>query len=650
MIRPAKEWFSAQELAGLALPGMPASKKGVLNLAKCLAWADALHAGQPAARKREGRGGGLEFHAALLPESARARLRNGGGAMQTVRPGREVVWARWEQISPANRAEALRRLAAVERIETMIHAGMRKAAAVDAVVAEADREARSAGGQPPFSARTVYDWLKRIDGVRTDDRAAYLAADYVGRTKSAEIHPDAWKAYLTAWLRQEQPPHAECYRLVKRMAKQNGWDLPHPRTFVRRLAAEVGRDTEVLMRKGPQAARHTFAHADRDRSNLRALQVANLDAHIWDVFCLYEDGKVERPIMVAVQDVHSSLPLGVCFDRTVNHHAVRLALADTFQQFGLIDGLIMDNGRENSARNIAGGIPRWRGRAVEEEPDGLLKLLGIEATFATPYWGQAKPIERMFRDLSKTIAKHPAFAGAYVGHKVDAKPENYQSKAIPIAEFERIVRSELTAYREQTGRRGRGMNGRSFQEVYDASIAMAPPRRATPEQLRLCLLSSKVVMPDRKSGAVKVEDHRYWSPELSALRRQRMVLRFDPLDLRQRVYVYDVNGKYLCEAARTIAGNYNDQRTAQYVTAERRKQMKKLRAAASALDLLEIGDLAAQLPQPDGTPTALPPATNVVSVAFGVPQRPEHIGRTKADQSRFDDAFEQAAASLGGAG
>ncbi len=58
-----KEWFTARELAGLL--GMPATVSGVIRLAKRENWQS---------RKRQGRGGGREYHIQSLPEAARAHL------------------------------------------------------------------------------------------------------------------------------------------------------------------------------------------------------------------------------------------------------------------------------------------------------------------------------------------------------------------------------------------------------------------------------------------------------------------------------------------------------------------------------------------------------------------------------------------------
>jgi putative transposase len=81
-----------------------------------------------------------------------------------------------------------------------------------------------------------------------------------------------------------------------------------------------------------------------------------------------------------VQDIASGKILAIRHDLTLNHHLVRLALGDAFRDFGLPEVIFMDNGRENAAQAISGGQHRLRwGKTPEEEPDGLLKTLGVKA-------------------------------------------------------------------------------------------------------------------------------------------------------------------------------------------------------------------------------------------------------------------------------
>ena len=68
-----QEYFSPRELASLAadrgIIGFPATERGVRFLAKSGGWD-----GSPWARKRAGRGGGMEYHFSLMPDALRNAL------------------------------------------------------------------------------------------------------------------------------------------------------------------------------------------------------------------------------------------------------------------------------------------------------------------------------------------------------------------------------------------------------------------------------------------------------------------------------------------------------------------------------------------------------------------------------------------------
>ncbi len=66
-----KEWLTAKELAAEKLPGIPATIKGVLNLAEREGW----NLDPYRARRRAGRGGGMEYSIGLLPSLAQITYR-----------------------------------------------------------------------------------------------------------------------------------------------------------------------------------------------------------------------------------------------------------------------------------------------------------------------------------------------------------------------------------------------------------------------------------------------------------------------------------------------------------------------------------------------------------------------------------------------
>ncbi len=649
-----QEWFSAAELAALGLPGLPTTKKGVLQRASSEGWDTARDETHGAlSRKRKGRGGGLEFHVRLLPEPARVRLL-AAAAPKAERLDANAAWLRWEALPSGARDEAVARLAAIQRVEQLQRHGMRKTAAIDEVVASAAREAAAAGQDPPFKVATIYSWFARIEGVATKDRAAYLAPDYTGRLATSDCSPEAWEFYKGDYLRLSKPPHAGCYRRLQRVAAEKGWTIPSLKTLQRRIDAEIPPNAQLYLRHGDAALAHAaMPHLLRSREGIRPMQLLNLDGHTWDLFVRWPNGTISRPHTLAVHDIASRKFLALRHDLTLNHHLVRLALGDTFRKYGLCDEIFMDNGRENAAQAISGGQyrPRW-GKTPEEEPAGLLKLLGVKATPVSAYWGQAKPIERGFRDFAHDIAKGPDFQGAYTGHNPMAKPEDYQSRAIPFEQFAAIVERELAFYNAQPGRRGAGMNGRSFDQIFAEGLAGQPRPRLAPEQLRLCMLASKPVSMERQSGAVAVEGHRYWSPELGAVKRQKVIVRFDPERMDLPAYVYSLDGRLLAEAPRYLAGSFDSASQGREQRKALRDRSRAERDLARALRRLSASDVAAHLHAP-APPPALPVEGNVVPINTAAPRTPEALGRTTraatpTDPTDFDAKWAAQMGRLGG--
>lgn len=63
-------WLSAREIAGMRLPGLPASARGVRKRAMAHNWPS---------KPRPGKGGGLLYSTSSFPDSARAELASRGG-------------------------------------------------------------------------------------------------------------------------------------------------------------------------------------------------------------------------------------------------------------------------------------------------------------------------------------------------------------------------------------------------------------------------------------------------------------------------------------------------------------------------------------------------------------------------------------------
>ncbi|MGI8839723.1 MAG: transposase domain-containing protein [Caulobacteraceae bacterium] len=597
-----KTWFTAADLAALALPGLPKVKRAVNELAADARWALRRDsAGKSLARPRAGRGGGLEYHAGLLPPAATAELARRG--LIAFDPASNVVpikapeppdcrWAWFERQSDLVKEQARRRQRACDAVAAIERGGQSRTCAV-AQVAVAH----------VVSPATVWTWLGLVAGVPRPEWLPSLAPRRQGGGAEREIDAQAWSVFKSDYLRPERPTLASCYARLKAYAAPRALEFPHLKTLQRRLEREVDGRVIVARRSGAEALRRLLPPQQRTVAGLAAMELVNIDGHKWDVFVRWPDGHVQRPMMVAIQDVYSRKFLAWRIGESENVAQTRLAFGDLFKAYGIPAGCVLDNGRAFASKAMTGGAKtRFRWKIRPEDPTGLLTSLGIDIHWAIPFRGQSKPIERGFRDLCDHGARHPAFAGAYTGNSPTAKPENYGERAVDLAVFTRIVGQIMAAHNAKGGRRTEAAHGGSFDEAFAASYARAPIRKAAPEQLRMALLAADQVTADRASGAIRLYDNRYWSEALSAVAGDKVTVRFDPDDLSGEVHVYTLDGRFLATAPAREATGFLDVAAAKARARLESDHRKAARRAVELEGLLTADQVAALLPgdEPEG--------------------------------------------------
>ncbi len=599
-----KSWFSAADLAHLALPGLPRTKRKLNDLATAKGWALQVdRSGQALARPRAGRGGGLEFHVSLLPPIAQNELvRRGIVAQQAdprsaadptavsgTKPPADQMWSWFDRQPDTVKAEAQRRQRALETVEALERSGQTRTAAIAAVAAA-----------EAVSKATIWSWISLVAGVRSIDRLPRLAPHRNGGGAEAEIHNEAWLMFKSDYLRPERPTFSSCWHRVRAWAEPRGIAIPHVKTFQRRLEREVDGRVIIARRQGVEALRAVLPPQQRTVAGMEALELVNIDGHKWDVFVRWPDGRIARPMMVAIQDIMSRKFLGWRVGQTESVALTRLAFADVFRNWGVPQGCLLDNGRAFASKAITGGAKtRFRFSIRPEDPTGLLTALGVEIHWATPYRGQSKPIERGFRDLCDAGAKHPAFAGAYTGNRPDAKPENYGNKAIELDVFIAVINRVMAAHNARPGRRTETARGGSFDQAFEASYARSAIRRATAEQMRMALLAADQVSTDRKSGAINFHGNRYWNEALAGVAGDKVTIRFDPDDLHRDLHVYGLDGRYLCDAEAIDAAGFLDMASAKARARQEAELRRKTRELEALEGLISADRLAAMLPDDD---------------------------------------------------
>lgn len=596
-----REWFTAAELLALGSPALPDTIRGINLLVERQSW----RSDERRARVRFGQGGGWEYHYSLFPAEVQVAI------LATAVPTTEApasrsssLWADFERLGEKAKAEAGRRLAAIDKVEKLARGGMTRQLAVAMVAQEIG-----------CSTRTLWSWVSAAGEVARADRLPALAPRHAGRTTVAECDPRAWDAIVADYLRPEQPAFETCYDRLGKLAAKEGWAIPSAKTLKRRIDGEFPHAVQTLMRKGREEAARIFPHQRRDRSHFHALQAVNADGHKFDVFVRWEDGTVSRPMMIGFQDLFSGCVLGHRIDRSENKVMVRLAFADVVTNWGIPEKAWLDNGRAFASKWITGRmVNRYRFKVKDEEPEGILKTLGVEVHWTTPYHGQSKPIERAWRTMCEEISKHPAFAGAYTGNTPNAKPENYGSAAVPIETFRKVVAGEIAAHNARPNRRSANARGRSFIATLQASLGSdgVIVRRATTEQRRMLLAAAEAVTVRKPTGEIHLMGTRYWAEDLADYMGERMTVRFDPQHLAEPIAVYTADNRFVCEADPVGDVAFDDVEAARTHARKRSDFLKAARSFAEAERRLTIDELAAMLPATDAP---VPESPRVVRLA-----------------------------------
>ena len=138
----------------------------------------------------------------------------------------------------------------------------------------------------------------------------------------------------------------------------------------------------------------------------------------------------------------------------------------------------------------------YRDKVRDDDPMGVLPLLGIQIHWATPGHGQAKP-------------------------------ENYKSRAIPIKDFIRVVDERIKEHNARMGRMSETANERNFDITFAESYERSAIRRATDEQKRLWLMGQKTLTMQKNHGRIHAFGNYFWSDWMSEYAGKRVIVRFD---------------------------------------------------------------------------------------------------------------------------
>ena len=434
-------------------------------------------------------------------------------------------------------------------------------------------------------------------------------------------------------------PLTAAHRRTEKVATKKGWSWPSYDTIRRRFKGELSEGEKALLRSGRKALDKSYPPQTRTVAKESALSLVNIDGRMADVFVRWEDGSVSRPIVIALQDVFSRKVLGYEIAKSENADATKALLLRVFDAYGLFDAILMDNGRAFASLKLTGGSEahRFRWAKVETEIKGLYPSLGIRDHFATPAHGQAKPVERGFRDMAETIDGAPELKRGYCGHRPDAKPEEFDGSPIPIEEFRAVYARDVAEHNARPGRRTEMAGGKkSFDEVFAESFAKRVRKPLVAAQRRFFYLDQTICTVNANTGALKSKHFKYWSSDsqkaLQPWRGKKVRLLFDPAARDRPVSVETLDGQFLAEVPCLKRGEFlNTEHARDHARAKaqyKKAETKKLKAR-NAMSAAKRRDIEAECGFASPPAPAAVAAANVVMPSFGAPMLRPDDGASK---------------------
>jgi len=455
---------------------------------------------------------------------------------------------------------------------------------------------------------------------------------------------------------RSEPALFKSYDYARDAAREMGIAEPYPslRT-VQRLLRLVNPQWYAFHRRGPKAERDTMPYQQRDRSDLKPMEIVTADGHACDFWVQFPNGKVCRPELVVAADEATGKALSYAVDFTENARVVRECLCAAIEKYGKPWRLAFDNGSGFIEKQLNSGWgKKYRGRQFAGDPDGTLQHLGIEVRHFTPGIPRAKRQERTFGEIEGWLRADPALHRAWSGNAPDTKPERapgFVTRDVFLAALERAVKKT-----NESPSRGANCNGLSRAAAFDATFDGNPFRRADEEELERLLRLRKVVVPDRKNYGVRLFGNFYYSPavadairQATTSRRRKVLAYFDATEgglHNAGVIVYSVSGKLLGRMPCVEKPSYNDveaaTRGARVMADVRRKRRDYGATLAAAREQLPDAVIARR---PDIAPPAPAPSAPQLNLE-AVAERGRRVAAQRGADSHATPYKRPPAASL----
>lgn len=409
-----------------------------------------------------------------------------------------------------------------------------------------------------FTAGQLYRWQRKYEkgGIEAliDTRGGYNKG-------LCSISAEAWDMFYSIYMTLQKRSVRYCYDKVKLKFP----DIPSVSAFERKVRT-ISEYAVIKYRKGNKAFNDAMPYMIRDKSEVMSNDIWCSDHHRADVFVKNRTGHVIRPWITVFTDIRST-KIMACIVREAdpNTTVVKKCLRLGMEKHGVPNEIYTDNGKDYTAKELS-----------FEYPLSVMNVLGIGKITATPYHGQAKPVERFFRTLEEHFGK---MFYSYAGNDAKNRPE-YMAKTIKKLEQDSNIPSE-EFYREQleryideynnTPHYGEGMDGQTPNQVYYANLKI---KKQIGDMNALRLLCGRTVERTVDRNGIRLYNNTFCNcdGDLIAYYKKKVMVTYDPDDM-EVVYVFDMNYRYICSAGAKLKTPFRHTNEEDYIRAAKEKRL-----------------------------------------------------------------------------
>lgn len=383
-----------------------------------------------------------------------------------------------------------------------------------------------------------------------------------GATGGVPISEEVWEYFYSIFMTQQKRSVAYCYDKTKKHFP----DIPFPSvSSFERKVRKIDRYSLIYYREGEKALADLLPSMERDKSSINSNDIWFSDHHRMDVFVKSNNGKGKpfRPWLTVFFDARSNKVISfISRKESPNSYVIKKCLRIGIEAFGVPKEVYFDNGKDYRSKQFDNDFPY-----------SIVKQLGINCIHATPYHGQAKTVERFFGIVADQFAKS---FDTYCGADNKNRPEQMRisdekiKKIAPtLDEFNSYFQSWVEEYNSKPNG-GAFMDGDSPNVVYARNLK----HKVKVNQDALDMMCATVNIRTVHKNGVSVWNSNYYNTKLIPYLQRKVIVRNSPENI-DKVFIFDMENNYICEAAAKVVTAYRD--TSESDFAEAKRQQKEVR-------------------------------------------------------------------------